>query len=97
MSSHEQEKRGQRPDDDAYRADRLCTSPEQQVSTNAVGRLIGSVLLTLKRIVRDGEERHIQSGRPANATSRRKPAVPVASSVSRNFIICLEDGKKVVY
>jgi len=32
---------------------------------------------------------------PAAAQERRKPAVPIARSIQDDFIICLEDGKKL--
>jgi predicted transcriptional regulator len=32
---------------------------------------------------------------PARATERQKPAVPITRSVQHDFIVCLEDGKKL--
>jgi predicted transcriptional regulator len=32
---------------------------------------------------------------PAPAPERRKPAVPISRSVQHDFIVCLEDGKKL--
>ena len=32
---------------------------------------------------------------PAAAQERRKPAVPIARSIQEDFIVCLEDGKKL--
>lgn len=35
------------------------------------------------------------SGHEAEPVSRREPAVPVRSSVKEDYIVCLEDGKKL--
>jgi len=56
------------------------------VTTDAVPEIIRSVHQTLEGISR---------GAPAQPEERRKPAVPVSRSVQHDYIICLEDGKKL--
>lgn len=56
------------------------------VSTDAVPEIIRSVHQTLETIVR---------GQPAPAEERPKPAVPIGKSVQHDYIVCLEDGKKL--
>jgi predicted transcriptional regulator len=36
-----------------------------------------------------------RAGQSASAENRREPAVPVRRSVSADYIVCLEDGKKL--
>jgi len=56
------------------------------VSADAVPDIIRTVHQTLESITR---------GEPAAAEERPKPAVPVGRSVQHDFIVCLEDGKKL--
>jgi predicted transcriptional regulator len=57
------------------------------VSADAVPDIIRSVHHTLEQITR---------GTPAPVVEeRQKPAVPVSRSVQHDFIVCLEDGKKL--
>jgi predicted transcriptional regulator len=56
------------------------------VSTEAVPDLIRSVHSAL---------RQLSSPAPAVPEERPKPAVPIGRSVQRDFIVCLEDGKKL--
>lgn len=37
----------------------------------------------------------LASGRPADAVISQKPAVPIKRSVTPEYIVCLEDGKKL--
>jgi predicted transcriptional regulator len=37
----------------------------------------------------------LQKGAPAPTEERPKPAVPISRSVQHDFIVCLEDGKKL--
>lgn len=57
------------------------------VATNEVPNVISSVYRTLTDLNSDGS-------RPARA-SNQKAAVPVKRSVTPEFLICLEDGKKL--
>lgn len=36
-----------------------------------------------------------QAPQPARTTEKQKPAVPVSKSVHEDFIVCLEDGKRL--
>jgi predicted transcriptional regulator len=55
------------------------------VSANAVPSLIQEVYRTLTSIERG----------PAPVAERPEPAVPVKKSITPDYIICLEDGKKL--
>jgi len=56
------------------------------VPVNEVGSLLKSVYATLTGL----------SGAPAvDPTAPHRPAVPVRKSVSADYIVCLEDGKKL--
>ena len=48
--------------------------------------VINSVFGTLKTL---------DSGRTENGGDRQRPAVPIRKSVTPDFIVCLEDGKKL--
>lgn len=54
------------------------------VQTSDLPQLIASIYQSLSR-----------AGQGAPAESRRDPAVPVRRSVSADYIVCLEDGKKL--
>jgi predicted transcriptional regulator len=56
------------------------------VAPDAVPDIIRSVHQTLEGITR---------GAPVLADERPKPAVPISKSVQHDFIVCLEDGKKL--
>jgi predicted transcriptional regulator len=61
-------------------------------SNNAVGAadlpgVIQQIFVTLSNLSADG----VQGG----LTTRPKPAVPINKSISDDFIVCLEDGKKL--
>ena len=56
------------------------------VSADAVPDIIRSVHQTL---------RNLSNGAPPAPEERPKPAVPVSKSVQHDFIVCLEDGKKL--
>jgi predicted transcriptional regulator len=56
------------------------------VSADAVPDIIRTVHQTLEGITR---------GAPAPADERPKPAVPIGRSVQHDYIVCLEDGKKL--
>jgi predicted transcriptional regulator len=56
------------------------------VSAEAVPEIIRTVHQTLETITR---------GEPAAVEERPKPAVPVGRSVQHDYIVCLEDGKKL--
>lgn len=58
------------------------------VAASGLQSLIGEVYGALSRLDHNG------SAQPA-APSRQRPAVPVARSIQRDFIVCLEDGKKL--
>lgn len=55
------------------------------VNTDSVPELIRSVHGTLNGLGRDG----------AGPETAQKPAVPVKKSVTNEYIVCLEDGKKL--
>jgi predicted transcriptional regulator len=57
------------------------------VAADAVPGIIRTVFEALEGLSRD-------SGAPAPA-ERPKPAVPIGRSVQHDFIVCLEDGKKL--
>lgn len=59
-----------------------------QVAPDDIPRLIQSVHASLTSLERPVEEE------PAEPT-RQKPAVPVSRSVQHDYIVCLEDGKKL--
>jgi predicted transcriptional regulator len=56
------------------------------VSAEAVPEIIRTVHQTLETITR---------GAPQLSEERPKPAVPVGRSVQHDYIVCLEDGKKL--
>jgi predicted transcriptional regulator len=56
------------------------------VSPDAVPEIIRTVHQTLETITR---------GAPASIEERPKPAVPIGRSVQHDYIVCLEDGKKL--
>src|SRR5512146_2841636 len=56
------------------------------VSAEAVPDIIRTVHQTLETITR---------GAPVQSDERPKPAVPVGKSVQHDFIVCLEDGKRL--
>ena len=55
------------------------------VPSAEIANLIGQVHAALKRV---------SGGQLAAAAEPAKPAVPVKRSISSDFIVCLEDGKK---
>ena len=55
------------------------------VPAESVPDMIKSVYATMKEI----------SGEPSKPEPKAKPAVPVSRSVSDDYIVCLEDGKKL--
>ncbi len=55
------------------------------VNADAVPELIRSIHVTLNGLGRDGN----------SAETSHKPAVPLKKSISNEYIICLEDGKKL--
>ncbi len=57
-----------------------------RVSAEDLSDLIRSVHSTVSGLARDGA---------ANPQNRPKPAVPVNRSVNEDYIVCLEDGKKL--
>jgi len=57
-----------------------------KVSSDEIGELIRTVHGTLASLTAGGGERLIE---------RPKPATPINKSVQHDFIICLEDGKKL--
>ena len=58
------------------------------VSSSALTMLIGQVHETLHTLAQsNAQEDH--------AASSRKPAVPIRRSVNPDFIVCLEDGRKL--
>lgn len=57
-----------------------------KIATEQLPDLIRSVHRTITNLLRGDEER---------VAEKPKPAVPVAKSVSNDYIICLEDGKKL--
>ena len=56
------------------------------VAADAVPDIIRTVHQTLEGITR---------GAPVSSEERPKPAVPIGKSVQHDFIVCLEDGKKL--
>jgi predicted transcriptional regulator len=56
------------------------------VSTDAVPEIIRTVHQTLEQLTR---------GAPVQAEQRPKPAVPISRSVQHDYIVCLEDGKRL--
>ncbi len=58
-----------------------------QLPASEMPRLIQSVHESLASLDRPPEEETVES--------RQKPAVPVSRSVQRDYIVCLEDGKKL--
>ena len=56
------------------------------VTAEAVPDIIRSVHQTLQGITR---------GAPAQSEERPKPAVPLGKSVQHDYIVCLEDGKRL--
>ncbi|MGA0600468.1 MucR family transcriptional regulator [Caulobacter sp. KR2-114] len=59
---------------------------QNPISAAAVPELIGKV---------HGALTGLGSAPPAAPKERQRPAVPIARSVQHDFIICLEDGKKL--
>lgn len=59
-----------------------------QVSTDAVPDIIRTVHQALEGLSRGGAA-------PAQVEERPKPAVPISRSVQHDYIVCLEDGKKL--
>ncbi|MDE2485933.1 MAG: MucR family transcriptional regulator [Alphaproteobacteria bacterium] len=57
------------------------------VSADAVPEIIRTVHQTLETITRGGP--------PPTSDERPKPAVPIGRSVQHDYIVCLEDGKKL--
>ena len=57
-----------------------------KIATEQLPDLIRSVHKTIANLLRGEEER---------SSEKLKPAVPVAKSMSNDYIICLEDGKKL--
>jgi len=57
-----------------------------KVSPEEIGELIRSVHGALAALTNGGGERQVE---------RPKPAAPINKSVQHDFIICLEDGKKL--
>ena len=55
------------------------------VPSSEIGNLISQVHAALKRV---------SGGQPLTTAEPLKPAVPVKRSISSEFIVCLEDGKK---
>lgn len=55
------------------------------VPADSIPEMIKSVYATMKEI----------SGEPTKPEPKAKPAVPVSRSVSDDYIVCLEDGKKL--
>ncbi len=56
------------------------------VPVEALPDLIRSIHQTLEGLTRDG---------PPVPEERPKPAVPIGRSIQQDFIVCLEDGKKL--
>ncbi len=56
------------------------------VSADAVPDIIRTVHQALEGLIR---------GAPAPVEERPKPAVPISRSVQHDYIVCLEDGKKL--
>jgi predicted transcriptional regulator len=61
---------------------------QNTVSATAIPDLIKSVHQTLANLGKGGPE-------PAAPTEKQKPAVPISRSVQHDYIVCLEDGKKL--
>ena len=59
---------------------------QNTVPVSAIPELIRSVYDTLS---------HLGEGQPQRAPERQKPAVPISRSVHDDYIICLEDGKRL--
>jgi predicted transcriptional regulator len=59
-----------------------------QTAAGEVGEIISAVHGTLRRL-QDGE---VEASEPAESL---KPAVPVRKSIAPEYLICLEDGKKL--
>jgi predicted transcriptional regulator len=57
------------------------------VSMNDIGGLITRVYATLSRLG--------TAATPAAAIGKREPAVPIKKSVTAEYLICLDDGKKL--
>ena len=60
---------------------------QNSLSANAIGDLITQVHGALVGLG--------QAASPEPEAERRKPAVPISRSVQHDFIVCLEDGKKL--
>ena len=61
---------------------------QNTISASAIPEIIRSVHQTLATLGKGG-------GEPAAPAEKQKPAVPVSRSVQHDFIVCLEDGKKL--
>jgi predicted transcriptional regulator len=59
---------------------------QNAIQAAAIPEIIRTVHDTLK---------NLGQPQPAKATERQKPAVPVSRSVHDDYIVCLEDGKKL--
>lgn len=71
----------------------VMNRPEEKLNLTA---LMADVYSTLQNLSQSGAVFHTES-LPAQTTSNtgRKPAVMVAESVKPDYIVCLEDGKRV--
>ena len=59
------------------------------VSAEAVPDIIRTVHQTLESLTKGG------AAAPAQPEERPKPAVPISRSVQHDYIVCLEDGKRL--
>jgi predicted transcriptional regulator len=59
---------------------------QNSVSVAAIPELLRSVYQTLG---------HLDQGPPQRPAEKQKPAVPISKSVNDDFIVCLEDGKRL--
>jgi predicted transcriptional regulator len=60
---------------------------QNTISASAIPDIIRSVHQTLANLGKGVE--------PVAPTEKQKPAVPISRSVQHDFIVCLEDGKKL--
>ena len=61
---------------------------QNTISAGAIPDIIRSVHQALSSLERGSAE-------PAAPAEKQKPAVPISRSVQHDFIVCLEDGKKL--
>lgn len=61
-----------------------------------VVRLIDRIYIALRTAERSDETPGSQLSASAKVLERIKPAVPIRLSVTSDYIVCLEDGKKVI-